>query len=374
MLRQRDYANAVRRWEGVGPYYAMFPTWFADDVISRYTEIGDTVLDPFAGRGTAIFSAACQGRNAFGVEINPVGWCYAKAKLTPGSFESVSERLRAVSLAAPRQRHAASELPEFFHFCFSQSVREFLLAARELLDWRQNDVDRTVMALLLVSLHGKSGSALSNQMRQTKAMAPDYAVRWWKERGMEPPDINPLEFMTRRVSWRYARGIPATAESEVLLGDAEAQVSAISGYLQERKRGAALLLTSPPYFGLTNYHYDQWLRLWLLGGPPNAYRVPGSHELQGKFENARRYCELLRRVFTGIAPAVASDGIVYVRTGRGEPTLTATRDALRKAFPSHALEEIARPYTRPTQTSLFGDTGTKVGEVDLIMTPVLTPS
>ena len=29
---------------------------------------------------------------------------------------------------------------------------------------------------------------------------------------------------------------------------------------------AKLLLTSPPYFGVTNYHYDQWLRLWLLGG------------------------------------------------------------------------------------------------------------
>ena len=28
-----------------------------------------------------------------------------------------------------------------------------------------------------------------------------------------------------------------------------------------------LFFTSPPYYGVTNYFYDQWLRFWLLGGP-----------------------------------------------------------------------------------------------------------
>jgi DNA modification methylase len=67
----------------IGPYYAMFPTRFADAVIKKHTLPGDTVLDPFAGRGTAIFSAAALGRRGFGVEISPVGWIYAKAKLGP---------------------------------------------------------------------------------------------------------------------------------------------------------------------------------------------------------------------------------------------------------------------------------------------------
>jgi DNA modification methylase len=90
----KTYQTAARRWEGVGPYYAMFPTDFADRVVAKYTKPGDTVLDPFAGRGTAVFSAAHQGRRGLGIEINPVGWVYAKTKLGPAPRDAVARRLR----------------------------------------------------------------------------------------------------------------------------------------------------------------------------------------------------------------------------------------------------------------------------------------
>ena len=75
------YATAENRWAGVGPYYAMFPVEFADRVVRRYTAPGDIVLDPFAGRGTAIFSAATQQRTGIGIEVNAVGWVYSRAQL-----------------------------------------------------------------------------------------------------------------------------------------------------------------------------------------------------------------------------------------------------------------------------------------------------
>lgn len=78
---QPKYGTAASRWAGIGPYYAMFPTTFADDVMSKYTLPSETVLDPFAGRGTAIFSAAVRQRPAIGIEINPLGYVYANAKL-----------------------------------------------------------------------------------------------------------------------------------------------------------------------------------------------------------------------------------------------------------------------------------------------------
>ncbi|MEH1165497.1 hypothetical protein V6V47_08930 [Micromonospora sp. CPCC 205539] len=276
-------------------------------------------------------------------------------------------RLRWLAGNASTYMENAESLPEFFHHCFAVKVRAFLLAARDLLDWRNIAVDRTAMALLLVYLHGKHGSALSNQMRQTKSMAPDYAVKWWKERRLAPPDMDPVDFMVKRLAWRYAKGVPVTAKSEMHLGDAGEALVAISRRLRQQRRRVGLIFTSPPYFGLTNYHYDQWLRLWLLGGAPNAYRVPGTSEMRGKFENGARYIGLLESVFSKAAPTLASDGTVYVRTGAGELTLSATRAALLAAFPEHRLEEVARPYTKPTQTSLFGDSTPKAGEVDLIM-------
>lgn len=368
MVSQGRYSTPVGRWQGIGPYYAMFPTGFADAVVASFTQPGDVVIDPFAGRGTAVFSAAHQGRIGIGVEVNPVGWIFAMAKLYPAARDSVSARLAHIEESSCDYEGQAESLPTFFHYCFSARVQRFLLAARGQLEWRTDRVDRTAMAILLIYLHGKRGAAFSNQMRQTKSMAPDYAIRWWAERDLRPPDLDPGLFLEQRLIWRYAKGIPDVASSYVHLGNSEIVLRTL--HADRRMRGARLLFTSPPYFRVTNYHYDQWLRLWLLGGPPSARRAPGSADIAGKFEGAARYRELLCNVFQNAAALLSDKSVIYVRTGLGMITFETTLDALREVFPRHHLTQELRPYSRPTQTSLFGDSGIKAGEVDLVMTSV----
>jgi hypothetical protein len=229
-------------------------------------------------------------------------------------------------------------------------------------------VDRTVMALLLVHLHGKSQDSFSNQLRQTKAMSPDYAVQWWRERGMRPPERDPVEFLLRKLEWRYARGTPRLSGSAMYLGDSLTVLPRIGARLDERQMNhPRLMLTSPPYRELANYHYDQWLRLWMLGGPPNALRQGGRH--RGKFESLEKYKAMLTRVFRLSASILARDSVVYVRTSSRKDTYVTTAKALRAAFPQHGLVRRPRPFSRPTQTHLFGDRSTKSGEVDLILMP-----
>jgi hypothetical protein len=359
------YSTAASRWAGVGPYYAMFPTAFAERVIATYTHRGDSVLDPFAGRGTSIFSAAVQGRFGIGVEINPVGWVYAKAKLQPASEDGVAERFTEITKHSHRYRRVAESLPPFFHSCYQPNVLQFLVAARSLLDWRTRKTDWTAMALLLVNLHGKRDAALSNQMRQTKSMSPAYAIRWWREQQLRPPELEPLEFMLRRLAWRYAKGVPKVVRGRVYLGDSTKILPSLSGYRASGHRRARLLLTSPPYFGITNYHYDQWLRLWLLGGPPTSRRVAGSH--RGKFENRHQYRNLLLNVFNNSKPLLTENAVIYVRTDRRKQTLKVTAEVLREVFPTRQLCYKYRPYTRPTQTTLFGHAEPSIGEMDLIV-------
>jgi len=372
MIEQTSrFGTAVARWAGVGPYFAMFPRAFCDSVINRYSNSGDIVLDPFAGRGSAVFSAAASGRTGIGVELNPVGWIYSRTKLHPARRDDVENRIRAIRDCSARYRADATALPIFFRHCYSKEVREFLICARQTLSWRSNPVDRTVMALLLVHLHGKATDSLSNQMRQTKAMSPKYAVEWWKARDFKPPKIDVVEFFRKKCDWRYSKGRPQFAGSRVFLGDSTRVLPRLVRMRGEEMERASLLLTSPPYFGITNYHYDQWLRLWLLGGPPTDRRSStqfnGKH--RGKFVNQRVYREMMDSVFLSAASLLKKDAVVYVRTDRREPTFHITRAALLAAFPNHKMKVAFKPNGGKTQTGLFGHFAPRSGEIDLLLAP-----
>lgn len=357
------YDTAASRWAGVGPYYAMFPTTFATEVIKEYTKRGQSVFDPFAGRATSLFAAASEDRIGIGVEINPVGWVYGKAKLQTAKKLAVENRLRSIAKKAPSYRAEASKLPEFFDWCFCPRVREYLVAARDLLQWRRTKTDWTTMALLMVDLHGKRQNSLSNQMRQTKAMSPQYALRWWKKRELRPPELDPVEFMLKKVAWRYKRGAVARTRSRIYLGDSRTQLKAISQ--RSNANPAKLLFTSPPYHGVTNYFYDQWLRLWLLGGPAKP-RSTGNN-CKRKFDNKQEYTALLQNIFTDSKALLSRSAVVYVRTDLRKFTYDSTIEALEKAFPNKKLREERRSRPAFTQTALFDSASKRKSEVDLVM-------
>lgn len=360
---QSRYGTAASRWAGVGPYYAMFPVSFATCVIKEHTKAGDCVFDPFAGRGTSLFAAASEGRTGLGIEINPVGWVYGKAKLQTAEKEDVEERIHWLGNKTINYKNEARKLPQFFHSCFCREARRFLLAARELLDWRRRKIDWTTMALLMVDLHGKRENALSNQMRQTKAMSPQYAIDWWKERDLAPPEIDPVEFMLKKVKWRYAKGRLDSGAGHIYLGDCQTVLNQWKDQPPELR--AKLLLTSPPYLGVTNYFYDQWLRLWLLGGPSQPRSMDNS--CKGKFLNKGHYANMLSNVFEKSKALLARNAIVYVRTDAREFTREATIEALESAFPQKKLRVQKHSLPDFTQTTLFDSESETEGEIDLVM-------
>lgn len=362
---------SLERWGTLGPYYAMFPIEFARRVIREFTGPDDAVLDPFSGRGTSVFCAMEKGRYGLGVELNPLGWIYGKAKLNPGRPELVVVRLGQIASSAPNFAAEADELPEFFHVCFCPQVRSFLVAARSMLDWRNSRIDRTLMAFILVYLHGKIGGgrpqSLSNQMRQTKAMAPDYSVAWWRQNGFAvPPEVDPRDFLRTRIQWRYQKGFPRADEAlaDIRLGDCRTVLPRLRRQVADG--GFSLLLTSPPYCGVTSYYYDQWLRFWLLGEA--AHPIRDGAEWKGKFEGQAAYRDMLGSSFTAARRVMQDNSAVYVRTDARPTTLEATKEALREAFPEWTLKVHSAPFLGKTQTQLFGDKGLKPGEVDLILT------
>ena len=363
-----SYSTAYERWAGVGPYYAMFPVNFAGKVVQAYTLPGQRVLDPFAGRASSVFAGATNRRPSIGIEINPVGWIYGKTKLSPAPAADVRARVIEIAeIASDLPINVGEDLIEFFRYCFSENSLRFLIAARENLDWRRTKVDRTLMALILIDLHGNRSRSFSNQMRQSKAMSPDYSVTWWRERGMRPPEIDPQTFLEKKIQWRYAKGLPETVDSTVLLGDNCYLMGNLCEQIASKnQKRFSLLFTSPPYIGISDYHKDQWLRLWMLGGRPNALRVREKH--RGAFESRDAYKEMLSNVFTQAAEMMSQSGYVYVRTDARKLTFEITHDVLHEAFPRWREKVVKQPYSRQTQTALYGDDSAKPGEKDIILT------
>jgi hypothetical protein len=363
-----NYAKAEERWVSVGPYYAMFPTTFVDRVIDRYTNRKDQILDPFAGRSTSIFLGALNGRPSIGIEISPVGWIYGKTKLSPARGTAVVKRLDEIAeLAHDLPENAGDNLPEFYSYCFSRESIRFLLTARAHLDWRHKKVDRTLMTLILIDLHGVRGRSFSNQMRQSRAMSPDYSISWWRARGLTPPEINPQEFLKKKIKWRYAKGVPEITNGSVWLGDSTTLMRHVTNNVSNgRLKRIKLLFTSPPYMEISDYHRDQWLRLWLLGGEPLPHR--NQEQYRNNFSSPPKYRQLLASVFGQASEVMSQYGYVYVRTDAREQTFEITHDVLREYFPHWSERVIKRPFGRQTQTALYGDKSLKPGERDIVLT------
>jgi len=371
MLEVKNIVNGYKtpesRWARFGPYYAMFPLDFAFEVVRKYSKENDFIIDPFAGRCSSIYAGGVLGRHSLGIEINPVGWLYGNVKLAPAEKDDVIDRLLELSSISESFNERIEAMPLFYRMCYCDDVLKFLLAARENLDWQNHATDATLMSILLVYLHGKLGEGLSNQMKMTKAMGINYSIEWWKSKNLtKPPKIDPVDFMLRKINWRYEKGKPDVFDSRVLFGDSTIKMDSIVKKSKETGIKFSLLFTSPPYYSVTDYHADQWLRLWLLGGSETPQSVDGNY--RGRFGNKEEYYNLLNNVFGSCSKIMDEYSTIYVRTDKREFTLNTTLEILQRHFPHHNTVVIERPFKKKTQTVMHGNKSNASGEVDIILT------
>lgn len=355
------------RWARLGPYQATFPLEFAAKAIEEYAPRASRVLDPFAGRGTSIYTAAALGREAIGVEIHPVAWIYGETKLHPASRNSVLRRLAEISSATGTYQRKIKDLPEFFRVCFCDDVLNFLFAVKDRLKWRTNRVDRTLMAFVLNDLHNNIGQGLSNQMKQTLAMSPEYSLRWWRKNGRDnPPRVDPQTMLRKKIEWRYAKGVPEfQARGKIFHADSEKKLRSIKNQMHQKQK-FSLLLTSPPYWSVVNYHSAQWLRLWVLGGDPAPKYV--NRKNRDRFLSKEKYKNLLLSVFSQCADLMKPNAVVCVRTDAREFTLGCTRKVLQECFPNHRQK--AKNTKSPSlQSAVYKNAPEiRLGETDIVLT------
>jgi len=353
--------TAVGRWSTLGPYYAMFPVGFVRTAVEAWCPAGAAVLDPFCGRGTVPYVARATGRESLGIDLNPVAWVFAAAKTDPEPELGAVLRRIAETAAGARPGDAEPE-NDFQAWAWAPRALAFLRSARRDLDWRGDRTDRTVMAIALAHLHGRGNNGVGNQMPGHRSVSPGYAVRWWASQGMRPPDRDPAAFLAAKARWRYRHGTPPApggAAAEIALGDAREGLAAAAA----RGRRFGLLLTSPPYFDVTDYRLNTWIRLWMLGGPP----LP-TFEKSHRHADRASYAALLLDTFAAAAAVLDGAAAAWVRTDARPLTRDLTAAALAAALPGRPILARAERPAR-SQTRLLGDAGEKPGEIDLLVPP-----
>jgi hypothetical protein len=292
------------------PYFAMFPEDFVAKQVLAYTKRGDVVFDPFSGRGTTVFESLLNGRNAAGVDINPVAACIAGAKADPPRLRAILKRLAELEGAFKKWRPSGIPTSEFFEACFHRQTLAELVFLRSILDWKNSKIDRFIAAVSLGCLHGeshKSMNCFSNRMPRTISTKPEYSVKWWKANGSVAEKRSTFDILVKMSAYRLAQPL-APLKGSVKLRDARRASSAFLGL-----RGAVkLVVTSPPYLDTTDYSEDQWLRLWFLGGPERPFIKTN---LDDRHTSAEEYWRFLSEAWGGCSGLLMSGSVIVIRIG-----------------------------------------------------------
>ena len=290
----------------------MFPESFAEKWIKKLTKPGDTIFDPFSGRGTTALTALLTGRDVVACDVNEVAYCLTSAKAHPPALSTIKSRLNELEEEFHSSNHnrCGSKMDDFFTACFHPRTLAQLLHLRESLRWRNNRCDNLIAALALGSLHGEAGPNspyFSNQMPRTISMNPAYSVRFWQERNLTAPKRDVFSILKDRASFRY--------ESDMPKGNAQIFNSDMRLLPLRRKTWPIIkcVITSPPYLNVTSFEEDQWLRLWFLGAPPRPMK--GRISKDDRHLKAETYWEFIADMWQSLDSMVASKGHVIIRIG-----------------------------------------------------------
>ncbi len=259
-----------RRWAApqhyTCSYMAMFPPQLPHYFITRFTDIGDIVLDPFSGRGTTPVQAMSQGRIGIGNDLNDLAYCLTKGKVANPDLEDVSKRLADLQRDYRREDWMRSSgkmqpIPNKIRMIYHRETLRQLMYLRTELDWKNNDVDSFLAMVLMGAMHGSSPGFLSVPMPNTFSMGWRYVKKYIHENKLKAPNRNVFEVLKKRCN------------RSLKMGKLPVQGIAIHGDVRSLDRNEAIshgsikmIFSSPPYLKVIKYGLYNWIRLWWLIG------------------------------------------------------------------------------------------------------------
>jgi hypothetical protein len=246
-------------------YRACFKPQLPRFFIDMMTRNGDTVYDPFSGRGTTVIEAGLCGRNIISNDANPLSEIMTQPRFFLPPLAAVEERLSEIPCDG---RKGILDLSMFYH----PDTEQEIIGLRTYLLWKRaqgtgDETDRWIDMVATNRLTGHSSGFFSvYTLPPNQAVSQESQTRINRRRRQVPEYRN-----THRLIMKKTKSLLRTLNSS--------QINALR-YAGEQARfltcdarntpdiaddTVQLTVTSPPFLDIVQYREDNWLRCWFNG-------------------------------------------------------------------------------------------------------------
>ncbi len=235
-------------------YRACFKPQLPEFFIRNLTKPGDTVYDPFMGRGTTPLQAAIMGRRPIGNDVNPLCEYLIKPRMNTPTLLEIKDRLEKIPLL--KNVKLDKDLLVFYH---PETLKRILALREWFLNKKLDHVDEWIRMIALNRLTGHSPGFFSvYTMPPNQAVTANSQRKINKNRNQTPQPRNVDELIIKK--------------SKILLSDGPVKTDDFrfgSSPVNETKfiddNEVDLIVTSPPFLDVVDYKTDNWLRCWFAG-------------------------------------------------------------------------------------------------------------
>ena len=289
-------------------YRACFKPQLPRFFIERLTKEGDTIYDPFMGRGTTLLEAALLDREVVGCDVNPLAPILCGPRLQPPRLEEVQARLEEISLKG-KVKKEKEELNVFFH-------PETMVQLRALQNYFEKNgllldqVDRWIRMVATNRLTGHSPGFFSvytlppNQATSLKAQEKINAKR------NQTPPVRDVAAIILKKSKSLLKHLDREQDEALWSRGQSVQflTSSASDTSSLQSESVDLVVTSPPFLDVVDYQGDNWLRCWFNGIDATKVKIWG-------FRKPEDWQEAMGEVLKELARVLKPGGHIAFEVG-----------------------------------------------------------
>lgn len=246
-------------------YRACFKPQLPRFFISLLTETGDTVYDPFTGRGTTPVEAALMGRKIISNDINTLSTIFTQPRLCPPDLKEVKTRLFSIT---DSWEECDIDLTMFYHQDTLRTIlglREYFIKRIE--NNKIDNLDRWIRMVATNRLTGHSPGFFSvYTLPPNQAVTAERQVMINQKRNQTPSyrDVRAIILKKSRIlcvglDKKQYVNLTKASESALFFNDDSRYTKGIPD------ESVNLTVTSPPFLDIVQYSTDNWLRCWFNG-------------------------------------------------------------------------------------------------------------